>query len=120
MQARSGISNSSANENKTVSYKKDMNALIIESLHSIFDKLLPVMKPYSLAKHIFFYWKYDQYELMSHVALLVNAKAHFTLYGFKTILEIIFSYTNNRALPKDYWIDIIESWYPFRPWYHGT
>ena len=46
---------------------------------------------------------------MSRVALLVNAKAHFTLYGFKTILEIIFSYTNNRALPKDYWIDIIES-----------
>ena len=101
------ILNATQSGNDNQKEKKDMTTLKIESIYSIFEKLLPVMKHYSY----YFYWKYDQYELMSRVALLVNAKAHFTLYGFKTILEIIFSYTNNRALPKDYWIDIIESWF---------
>ena len=84
---------------------KKMTILTVESIHSMFEKLIPMMKPYS---H-YFYWKYDQFELMSRVALLVNNKAHLTLYGFNTIIEIIYSYPNNRSQSKEFWINIIDS-----------
>ena len=87
-----------------------MTILTVESIHSMFEKLIPMMKPYS---H-YFYWKYDQYELMSRVALLVNNKAHLTLYGFKTIIEIIYSYQNKRSQSKEFWFEIIESWFKTR------
>lgn len=53
--------------------------------------------------------KYDQYELLDRVAKLVKAKTHYTLYGFFTIIEIIYNYTNNRHQPKEFWINIINS-----------
>lgn len=62
-----------------------MTILTVEGIQSMFNMLIPLMKPYSQ----YFYWKFDQYELMLRLALLVNAKAHLTLYGFKTIIEII-------------------------------
>ena len=99
------ILSSSANVNKD--NIKEMTILTVESIHSMFEKLIPKMKPYS---H-YFYWKYDQYELMSRVALLVNAKAHLTLYGFKTIIEIVYSYLNKRSQSKEFWIEVIESWF---------
>ena len=88
------ILSSSANVNKD--NIKEMTILTVESIHSMFEKLIPKMKPYS---H-YFYWKYDQYELMSRVALLVNAKAHLTLYGFKTKIKIVYSYLNKRSLRR--------------------
>ena len=48
---------------------------------------------------------------MSRVALLVNAKAHLTLYGFKTIIEIVYSYLNKRSQSKEFWNEVIESWF---------
>ena len=102
------ILSSSANVNKD--NIKEMTILTVESIHSMFEKLIPKMKPYS---H-YFYWKYDQYELMSRVALLVNAKAHLTLYGFKTIIEIVYSYLNKRSQSKEFWFEIIESWFKTR------
>lgn len=86
---------------------KEMSILTIDSISSMFEKLLPAIKPYSK----YFYWKYDQYELMSLVARLVNAKAHYTLYGFITIIEIIFSYPNKRIQPKIFWLDCVQSWF---------
>ncbi|OSC96138.1 hypothetical protein PYCCODRAFT_1338128, partial [Trametes coccinea BRFM310] len=99
------ILSSSANVDKY--YIKEMTILTVENIHSMFEKLIPMMKPYS---H-YFYWKYDQFELMSRVALLVKNKAHLTLYGFKTILEIIYSYPNNRSQSKEIWIDFIDDWF---------
>lgn len=69
-----------------------MTVLTVESISSMFEKFIPAVEPYSK----YFSWKYDQYELMSLVARLVNAKAHYTLYGFMTIIEIIYSYPNKR------------------------
>nr|UEK25981.1 hypothetical protein [Mutinus fleischeri] len=86
---------------------KSMTVLTIESIHSIFDKLIPIFNPYS---H-YFYWKYPQYELMSRLARFINAKAHYTLYGFTTILDIIYSYPNSRLKSKEYWLEIIQSWF---------
>lgn len=89
---------------------KEMTILTVESIHSMFEKLIPMMKPYS---H-YFYWKYDQYELMFRVALLVNNKAHLTLYGFKTIIEIVYSYHNKRSQSKEFWFEVIDSWFKSR------
>lgn len=89
---------------------KEMTIFTVESINSIFEKLLPVIRPYSN----YLYWKYDQYELMSSVAPLVNAKAHYTLYGFTTILEIIYSYPNKRLQSKEFWLDIIQTWFKIR------
>lgn len=86
---------------------KSMTVLTIESIHSIFDKLIPIFSPHS---H-YFYWKYPQYELMSRLARFINAKAHYTLYGFSTILEIIYSYPNSRCKSKEHWLEIIQSWF---------
>jgi len=72
---------------------KEMTVLTVESISSMFEKFLPAVEPYSQ----YFYWKYEQYELMSIVARLVNAKAHYTLYGFMTIIEIIYSYPNKTS-----------------------
>ena len=102
------ILSSSANVNKD--NIKEMTILTVESIHSMFEKLIPMMKPYS---H-YFYWKYDQYELMSRAALLVNAKAHLTLYGFKTIIEIVYSYPNKRSQSKEFWNEVIESWFKYQ------
>ena len=88
----------------------EITILTIDSIHSIFDKLLPIFKPYSY----YFYWKYDQYELMNKVARLVKAKAHYTLYGFTTILDIIYSYPNKRIKSKEFWLDIIKAWFKNR------
>lgn len=76
----------------------EMSVLTVESLDSVFYKLLPIISPYS---HYLF-WKIDQYNLMSIVAKLVKAKTHYTLYGFINIIEIIYSYPNNRHLPKEF------------------
>ena len=99
------ILSSSANVNKD--NIKEMTILTVESIHSMFEKFIPMLNPYSQ----YFYWKYDQYELMSRVALLVNAKAHLTLYGFKTIIEIVYSYLNKRSQSKEFWNEVIESWF---------
>jgi hypothetical protein len=89
---------------------KEMTILTVESISSIFKILLPVIRPY----YLYLYWKYDQYELMSRVARLVNAKAHYTLYGFITLIEIIYSYPNKRHQSKQFWLDIIQSWFKAR------
>ena len=102
------ILSSSANVNKD--NIKEMTILTVESIHSMFEKLIPMMKPYS---H-YFYWKFDQYELMSRVALIVNNKAHLTLYGFKAIIEIVYSYLNKRSQSKYFWFQVIESWFKSR------
>lgn len=77
---------------------KEMSVLTVESINSIFFQFLPVIKPYS---H-YMYWKIDQYNLMYNVAKLVKANAHYTLYGFLTIIEIIYSYPNKRLQPKQF------------------
>ena len=51
---------------------------------------------------------------MLRVARLVNAKAHYTLYGFICIIDIIYSYPNKRLKPKEFWLDIIQSWFKAR------
>lgn len=89
---------------------KEMTVLTVESISSMFEKFLPAIEPYS---H-YFYWKYDQYELMSVVARLVNGKAHYTLYGFMAIIEIIYSYPNKRLQSKEFWLDNIQSWFKTR------
>lgn len=89
---------------------KEMTILTVESIHSMFEKLIPILKPYSQ----YFYWKYSQYELMLSVAQLVNAKSHLTSYGFKTIIEIVYSSSNKRSQSKKFWIDVIESWFNSR------
>jgi hypothetical protein len=89
---------------------KEMTVLTVESISSMFEKFLPAVEPYSQ----YFYWKYEQYELMSIVARLVNAKAHYTLYGFMTIIEIIYSYPNKRLQPKEFWLENIQSWFKAR------
>lgn len=84
-----------------------MTTLTVESINSIFEKFLPLVKPYSN----YFYWKKEQYQVMVEVSPLIKANAHYTLYGFFTILEIIFSYPNNRHESKEYWLDIIQNWF---------
>ena len=86
---------------------KGMTVLTVESIHSISDKLIPIFNPYSQ----YFYWKYTQYELMFRLTRLINAKAHYTLYGFSTMLDIIYSYPNSRIKSKEYWLDLIQSWF---------
>lgn len=90
--------------------KTEMSVLTVESLDSVFYKLLPLISPYS---H-FLFWKIDQYKLMSIVAKLVKAKTHYTLYGFINIIEIIYSYPHNRHQPKKFWIKIIQCWFKSR------
>ena len=51
---------------------------------------------------------------MNKVARLVKAKAHYTLYGFTTILDIIYSYPNKRIKSKEFWLDIIKAWFKNR------
>jgi hypothetical protein len=82
-----------------------MSVLTVESINSIFNQLLPLIEPYSQ----YMFWKYDQYELLYRVAKLVKSKAHFTLYGFLTIIDIIYSYPNKRHQSKEFWINIIKS-----------
>jgi hypothetical protein len=77
---------------------KKMKILTIESFNSIFETLIPVLRPYS---H-YLYWKFYQFEIMDKVARLVKGKAHYTLYGFETIVEIIYSYPNKRLNPKEF------------------
>ncbi len=89
---------------------KKMTILSVESIHSMFEKLIPLILPYS---H-YFYWKFEQFELMSRVALLVSKKAHLTLYGFKTIILIIYSYSNKRSQSKEFWIEVLESWFKYQ------
>ena len=48
------------------------------------------------------------------INVAVNAKAHLTLYGFITIIEIIYSYPNKRIQPKEFWLDSIQSWFKSR------
>nr|QKS32167.1 homing endonuclease [Sphaerobolus stellatus] len=84
-----------------------MTVLTVESIHSIFEKLIPIFSPYS---H-YFYWKFPQFELMSRLSRLINAKAHNTLYGFSTILDIIYSYPNSRLKSKEFYLDNIQSWF---------
>ena len=84
---------------------KKMTIFTVEGINYIFEQLIPLIKPHS---H-YFYWKFDQYELKSRIARLTNAKAHSTLYGSQTIIEIIYSYPNKRSQSKEFWINIIES-----------
>ena len=67
------IISSSANLDKNNLTK--FTILTVESIQSMFEKFIPMIKPYS---H-YFYWKYDQLELMYPVALIVHNKAHLTL-----------------------------------------
>lgn len=97
----------SSNNNVDKNKINKMTILTVESIHSIFEKFVPILTSYS---H-YFYWKYEQYELMSRVALLVNNKAHLTLYGFKTIIEIVYSYPNKRSQSKEVWIEAIQTWF---------
>ena len=46
---------------------------------------------------------------MYRVALIVNNKAHLTLYWFKTIIEIFYSYPHKRSQSKEFWFEVIES-----------
>jgi hypothetical protein len=64
-----------------------MTILQIESMNSIFLQFIPLVHSYS---H-YFYWKQAQYDLMYKVALLINAKAHYTLCEFSTIFKIIYT-----------------------------
>lgn len=59
----------------------------------------------------YFCWEIDQYELLSRVAAIVNVKDHLTLYGFKGIIEIIYSYPNERKQKKDFWNQTIKSFF---------
>jgi hypothetical protein len=77
---------------------KEMSILTVESINSIFNQFLPLIEPYSQ----YMFWKYDQYDLLYRVAKLVNAKTHYTLYGFITIIEIIYSYPNKRHQSKEF------------------
>ena len=61
--------------------RSEMTVLTVEGQKFIFENLLLEMKSFS---H-YFYWKIDQYELLSRVATIVNVKGHLTLYGFKSI-----------------------------------
>lgn len=38
-------------------------------------------------------------------------QAHLTLDGFKTIIEIVYSYPNKRSQSKEFWNEVIESWF---------
>jgi hypothetical protein len=89
---------------------KEISTISIESINTIFFQILPLIEPYS---H-YLYWKINQYKLMHNVAKHVKAKTHYTLYGFITIIEIIYSYPNKRLQPKEYWIKIIQSWFNTR------
>ncbi len=51
---------------------------------------------------------------MSRVAHLINAKTHYTLYGFLNIIDIIYSYPNKRTQSKEYWVHVIKSWFNAR------
>lgn len=84
-----------------------MTVLVVEGLTSVFKILLPLIYSYS---H-YFYWKYDQYELMFRVSRLVEAKAHLTLYGFTSIIEIIYSYSNKRIKNKEFYLSAIRFWF---------
>jgi hypothetical protein len=87
-----------------------MTVLTVEII--MFEKFIPAVEPYSK----YFYWKYDQYELISLVARLRlrRAKAHYTLYGFMTIIEIIYSYPNKRLQPKEFLLENIQSLFKAR------
>lgn len=63
------------NSNENV--EKELTIITIECIKEVFENLLPIIKPYS---H-YLYWKYEQYKLMSDVARIINAKAHYTFYG---------------------------------------
>ena len=88
----------------------EMTILTVDSAKSIFVQFIPLIKPFS---H-YLYWKKEQYYLMSRVAHLINAKTHYTLYGFLNIIDIIYSYPNKRAQSKEYWVHIIKSWFNAR------
>jgi hypothetical protein len=45
---------------------------------------------------------------MFSVARLVKDKAHYTLYGFSVILDLIYSYPNIRKQSKEHWLNIIQ------------
>jgi len=104
---RQSTSIKSRDEDKDI---KKMSVLTIESMNSVFKLIIPLIEPYSK----YLYWKLDQYYLMYNVAKLVKGKAHFTLYGFITIIDIIYSYPNKRLQPKEYWLNIIQSWFKSR------
>lgn len=86
---------------------KKMSTLRIEGITSIFINLLPLFKIDSK----YFYWKFDQYELLEKVSRLVNSKAHLTYYGMVTIIKIIYSYPHERHQTENYWLDLIQLWF---------
>ena len=94
-------------KNCTELEKKHVLSITIEGIDNIFQILLPIFTKY----FNYFYWKQSQCELMIRIAKLINAKAHLTLYGFISILEIIYSYPNNRDKSKEFWVDVIKAWF---------
>jgi hypothetical protein len=51
---------------------------------------------------------------MSRILPLISNKVHLTLYGFQTMTNIVRGYPNKRSSSKEFWLDLIESWFKFQ------
>lgn len=81
-----------------------MIILTVSGINTIFILFLPLKTPYS---H-YFYWKLDLFEFMARIVQLINYKAHLTFYGFKSIIEIIYSYPYYRSISLNSWLHVID------------
>jgi hypothetical protein len=48
------------------------------------------------------------------VERLINAKVHYTFYGFIFLIEIFYNYHNKRIQSKQIWFDLIQKWFKSR------
>jgi hypothetical protein len=86
---------------------KNTYILQLEGKESVFNKLLPLLTPYS---HLFF-WKSANLKLFKLVRLFMASRIHLNLIGLNRILELCFNYPNERTNTLAYWKEIASTYY---------
>lgn len=86
---------------------KDSYLFILEGKEIVFNKVLQLLNPYS---HLFF-WKSANLELFNLVNLFMITGIHLNLKGLNRLLELCFSYSNDRINTLTYWKEIANIYY---------
>jgi hypothetical protein len=86
---------------------KDSYLLILEGKEIVFNKVLQLLNPYS---HLFF-WKSANLELFNLVNLFMITGIHLNLKGLNRLLELCFSYSNDRINTLTFWKEIANIYY---------
>lgn len=80
--------------------------LTVKGIDNVFNNLFPLLEKYS---H-FLYWKIDSFNLLRWVKRLMDIGGHHTYLGLNTLINKIYSSTNERFVDKEIWNNRLNSW----------